>query len=121
MLDVDAAIDAHGQSRANSLLGLRRAYRHGDNFLDDALFLEAHRLLHGDLAEGVHAVRRGSTQACTARTAGVVRERVLRDGAAVAPRLLSHLSSHAARALDRKRPHAACLVRAVRGGAQTSS
>jgi hypothetical protein len=53
-LDEDAAVRAHGQGRADRLLGLDRADGDRDDLLDDALFLQPHPLLDGNLAKGIH-------------------------------------------------------------------
>ena len=53
-LDQQAAVGAHGQGRADGLLGLHRADGDGDHLGGDPLFLQPDGLFHGDLAEGVH-------------------------------------------------------------------
>jgi len=51
---VDAAVGAHGERRADRLLALLDAAGDGDDFRGLAGFLEAERLFHADLIEGVH-------------------------------------------------------------------
>ena len=52
--DEDAAVGAHRQRGADGLLRLGRADGDGDDLRDHALLLQPHRLLDGDLVEGVH-------------------------------------------------------------------
>mmetsp|Transcript_69668 Transcript_69668/g.194741 ORF Transcript_69668/g.194741 Transcript_69668/m.194741 type:complete len:395 (-) Transcript_69668:72-1256(-) len=51
---VDAAVSTHGESRPDLLLRVLRADRHGHDLRRGLSLLHADRLLHGDLAEGVH-------------------------------------------------------------------
>jgi len=52
-LDQDAAVGAHGQGVADSLLRLDRPDGDGDHLGGDALFLHPHGLFDRDLAEGI--------------------------------------------------------------------
>ena len=52
IVDVDGAIAAHGQRRAQRLLGAIGAERHGHHLALAALFLDAQRLLDGELVVG---------------------------------------------------------------------
>jgi hypothetical protein len=51
---VDGAVGAHGECRAEGIGGLGRANGGGDDLGGGAGLAEPERLLHGDLAEGVH-------------------------------------------------------------------
>ena len=53
-LHVDRAIGPHGKRGPKSLLTFRRPERDGDHLLGLARFLQADRLLVGDLIEGIH-------------------------------------------------------------------
>ena len=52
--DMDAAVSAHRQRRADGLLAWLRPHRHGDDLLRRAGLDKAQRLLDGDLVERVH-------------------------------------------------------------------
>ncbi|MNN81192.1 hypothetical protein D3C81_1979940 [compost metagenome] len=52
-LDQHGAVGAEGQGGAQLFLGGVRANRNHHHFAGDALLLQAHRFLHGDLAEGI--------------------------------------------------------------------
>ncbi|MNT00933.1 hypothetical protein D3C72_1353820 [compost metagenome] len=51
----DAAVGTDGHRGAQGFLALRGTARHGDDFGDNAGFLQAHGLFDGDFVEGVHA------------------------------------------------------------------
>jgi hypothetical protein len=51
---VDGAVGAHGECRAEGIAGLGRADSGSDDLGGSAGLAEPERLLHGDLAEGVH-------------------------------------------------------------------
>src|SRR3989442_321000 len=54
IVHVDGAVAAHGQTRAQCLLGPLRAQGDGDHLGLSALFLDAQRLLHGELVVRGH-------------------------------------------------------------------
>src|SRR5262249_59752133 len=53
-LHQDAAIGSHREPRADRFGGLRRAYRHADDFGCLTLLLEPECFLDGNLVEGIH-------------------------------------------------------------------
>ena len=52
IVQVDGAVAAHGQARAQRLLDAVGAERHGDHLALAALLLDPQRLLHGELVVG---------------------------------------------------------------------
>src|SRR5690606_28697785 len=53
-LDQDGTVGAQGQCGTQLFLGSGRPYGNGNNFANDAFFLQAYGLFHGNFAEGVH-------------------------------------------------------------------